>query len=139
MPVFTNLAADLQIWESASAQPAIYERFVQPPLIGVAPQRAPIPVWLQSVLNPQAPVDVDSISRTVEATFDALSNSGPSAIDVQGFDPNFVQGEHLAAVLRVTYRWRQHVLGWEQALAVAEAALRRQGVDARDALTGLIP
>jgi hypothetical protein len=136
---FTNPAVDdLQVWEWESSRPAIYGKYAASGSPAPACDSYVVPKWLKAVGNPQEPVDVDSISKTVEATFQALEKSGPTGIDLQGLVPDGVQGEHLVAVLRVTFRWRQQVPGWQQALAVAEAALTKQGLDARDALTGLI-
>lgn len=135
MLAFNNLGSDLQIWESASAQPVVYAPYTQQPAF----PNLVTPAWMRLVMNPQASADVDSISKTVEAVFEALSVADPSSLNLAGLNANCVQGEHLAAVLRATYKWRSVVPGWEQSLAVAEEALRLQGADAHDALFGLLP
>ena len=94
--------------------------------------------WKRHLLNPHASSDVDTISETVEYAFEALSQFGPSAINLNGLTVNQVQGEHLAAVLRMTYPWRAETPGWIAALGIAKTALALVGVDYRSALIGLL-
>jgi hypothetical protein len=93
--------------------------------------------WQRHVLNPAAPADVDAISETVAAVFDALAAYGPTGVSLLNLAAADVQGEHLAATLRASYRLRDKVPGWKDALIVADEALRRNGMDPDDALVGL--
>ena len=94
--------------------------------------------WQKYVFDPHAPTDVDSLTETVEAALDRLAAYGLDGMNFHGMDPNNVQGEHLAAVLRATSTWKESLPGWRSALKVAELALVREGVDPKDALFGMI-
>jgi hypothetical protein len=94
--------------------------------------------WSETLLNPQAETDVDSLTATAESVLDVLSTAGARALDLRGLRPEHVQPEHLAMALRVTSRWKDEVPGWHDALSVAEVAARQNGDDPRDILFGLI-
>jgi hypothetical protein len=94
--------------------------------------------WKHYVLSTDAPTDVDSISQTIEHVFETVVQFGPEAIDLTGIDPQKVNGEHLAALLRATFTWRDRTPGWQYGLQVARIALERSGGDPRDALIGLM-
>jgi hypothetical protein len=94
--------------------------------------------WRRLVLDPRSSVDVDAISETVDAVYEAIDTYGSSFISFENLDPQTVQGEHLAAALRATSPWRAEVPGWHSALGVAKAALTNSGVSPDDALYGLI-
>jgi hypothetical protein len=49
-----------------------------------------------------------------------------------------LSGEHLAALLRTTYQWRDDVPGWNEMIEIAKVILIEQGVDPEDALYGLV-
>lgn len=93
--------------------------------------------WKKFLLDPIAPNDVDAISVTVEYIFEAISQFGPGAIDLNKLAEDRVSGEHLAAILRATSTWKSLIPGWKAALHVAEIALVRVGIDPQDALVGL--
>lgn len=90
-------------------------------------------------LDPNASDDVDAISDTIETALDLLNNFGPSFVNFDLFLslPKSVNGEHLAAILRVTHPWSETIPGWGKMLGVAEEALREVGLDPADALMGL--
>ena len=94
-------------------------------------------VWKKHLMNVQAATDVDAISETIDAAYEAIDQFGVGALDFSGFDPDEVNGEHLAALLRATYSVRAWTLGWNDALQVAEQALKAAHVDVDDALAGL--
>ena len=71
------------------------------------------------------------------SVLEAIAKDGPTAISLTQLDATRVQGEHLATILRVTFKWRAQVPGWNSALSIAEAALRRQGIKPEEALYGL--
>lgn len=104
----------------------------QPISFSVAPQK-----WKQYVFDVQASTDVDYISETIGHAFDFLIQYGPKLLDLQNLNPEAVQGEHLAALLRATSSFQSDVPGWFSAVAVAEIALKREGVDPDAALLGL--
>jgi hypothetical protein len=93
--------------------------------------------WKRGVLSPDAAWDADTLDRTVEPLFEALIKLGPGAIDLRGLREEEVNGMHLAVVLRGTFAVRHQTLGWQEALKVADAALRRQGIPPQEALIGL--
>jgi len=94
--------------------------------------------WKKSLLDPGATTDVDSISETIDSVFAALTTFGPGAVDLSGVAIHTVNGEHLAAILRVTSSLQEFTPGWEHALEVAKAALTNAGADPADALFGMV-
>lgn len=106
--------------------------------------------WLMHVMNPQAPTDVDAISYTVAETMPVLygSHSWESildetitqphqSLDFSGFAVDQVNGEHLAAVLTVSSKFRVNIPGWAHARQVAYDALIQAHQDPEDALYGI--
>lgn len=93
--------------------------------------------WKHFLLDPAAPVDVDAISETVDFIFEAITQFGPGAIDLTRLSAERVNGEHLAAILRVTSSWKSRIPGWAAALMVAKESLVLAGSDPSDALIGL--
>ena len=93
--------------------------------------------WQRYLLDPAASTDVDALSESVESVLETIDKDGPAAISLLQLDSTKVQGEHLATILRTTFRWRAQVPGWNSALAIAEAALRREGINPEEALYGL--
>lgn len=94
--------------------------------------------WMAIVTDKTAACDVDTMSETVERVFDTLSKGGTQSIDLRGLNEDGVNAEHLCAVLRCTYMWRDEILGWREALGVAERALPKVGISPQDALCGLL-
>lgn len=93
--------------------------------------------WQHYLLDPAAPATVAAISETIAAAYKTLSIYGPTGLSLLKLRADSVQGEHLAAVLRASFRLRNQIPGWKPALEVARTALLRQGIDPADALVGL--
>lgn len=93
--------------------------------------------WKRHVLNTQASSDVDSLSETVDAVYDAIGKFGPGAVDLTTLPKSNIHGEHAAVVLRATFSRRDEVPGWYSAIGIAATALEKAGVDIDDALAGL--
>lgn len=94
--------------------------------------------WGKLVLERNAEVTANALSATVKPLFKALSSLGAGAIDLRSLPAERVNGVHLAVVLRATLSQKELTPGWEEALEVARAALRRDGIDEADALIGMI-
>ncbi|MGY4726867.1 hypothetical protein [Burkholderia pyrrocinia] len=94
--------------------------------------------WQRLVFDSSASADVDDLSETVSAVYEAIDTFGPSVITFEFVEANTVQGEHLAAALRATSPWRDEIVGWHEALETARVALGNSGVPPEDALYGLI-
>ena len=94
--------------------------------------------WKRHVLEIDAPTDVDTLSATARGVLGAVARLGPKSIDLSTFEPDHINGEHLAVVLRATYTWRAETPGWLDAVQVARVALERAGLDPGDALIGLL-
>ncbi|MFZ6873531.1 hypothetical protein ACO0LF_15855 [Undibacterium sp. Di27W] len=88
--------------------------------------------------TPGVSSDIDSLSETVESAFEIISRFGPGAIVLNEFQRNHVNGEHLASLLRVTYHYRFNIDGWNDAFELAVNALKNEGIDAQDALAGML-
>ncbi|MDG0065848.1 hypothetical protein MMB92_17950 [Burkholderia sp. IO2] len=94
--------------------------------------------WQRLVFDPSASVDVDDLSETVGAVYEAIDTFGPSVVSFEHIEAAAVQGEHLAVALRATSPWRDEIAGWHAALQTARMALENSGVPPEDALYGLI-
>ncbi len=94
--------------------------------------------WKTSLLDRAAGRRSRDLSRTVEPVMEALLSFGPAAIDLRDLPADRVNGMHLAVVLRATFTRRAQTPGWNQALAVAQAALRRDNISVDSALSGLL-
>lgn len=92
---------------------------------------------LPHVFDPAAPADVNAIGETVSSLVNLVYDRGFHAIDFTSIEPEEINGEHLAAVLRITSANRILVKGWNRALRVAREALRQQNVNVADVLFGL--
>jgi len=93
--------------------------------------------WKHFVVDVAAPTDVDSISETIERVLETIVRFGPQSIDLADLPDERLNGEHLAAVLRATYVWRDTIPGWQAAVQRANEALVRAGINPFDALIGL--
>ena len=90
------------------------------------------------VLNPSAESDIDSLTETVEAALEFVSEFGPGQLNLLEYTAQRVHYEHLAALLRATSTWRDSIPGWHEALREAEAATQQVGADPEDVLFGMI-
>jgi hypothetical protein len=93
--------------------------------------------WQRYLFDPSASSDVDALTETAESVLEALTKYGPTGVSLIGLDEDNVQSEHLATILRTTYKWRSQIPGWNASLVVAAAALKRAGISPADALFGL--
>lgn len=94
-------------------------------------------LWEVYLFNPQSSVDVDVISESIDHVYEAIDRFGPGAVDLTKISENEVNGEHLAAILRISSPWKNQVPGWNSALEVAANALKLAGIHADEALAGL--
>lgn len=94
--------------------------------------------WKKFLSDPNADVDVDAISESIDFVYEAIDQFGPGGVDLNNLEASHVSGEHLAAILRATSSWKTLVPGWTEALAVAVDALKLAKIDVDDALIGLI-
>ena len=95
--------------------------------------------WQIHLLNPDSSVDVDAITDTVEGVLDQIADQGSESINLKEILSQPFQPEHLAAVLRVSYTWKNKILDWDYALLVVEHAIINSGLDPQDLLFGMIP
>lgn len=94
--------------------------------------------WKRYISNLSAPTDVDALSETIDAIYDAIDRHGPGAVNLATLQPAVVNGEHLAAVLRATYAFKNQIIGWERAREMAILALQKANIEIDDALAGLV-
>lgn len=79
--------------------------------------------WKRHVLNPSAPVDFGHVAETFDSILALIEHSGPRSLDMTGLDPASVNGELLVSALRASFRWRDQVIGWSDAVTIARMAL----------------
>ena len=90
------------------------------------------------ISNPDSSSGVDELSKTVEAGLDFVNEFGPDSLVLSGLNPQDVNAEHLAALLRATSSWRTNIQGWVEALSVASDAAVASGLEPKDVLFGMI-
>lgn len=95
-------------------------------------------IWKHHVSDITASTDVDTLSETIESVFEFMSRFGSSAFNLTNITADRLNGEHLAAVLVLTFPHRAQVAGWENALKMTIEVMKATGVDYKDALTGLV-
>lgn len=127
-------------WVTARAVTPDFDVFARIRQLIKAAVQAPVPapMWQGLLLNPESPVDVDSISATVESVLATVEQYGIDALELGNYRADQVSGEHLAAILRVTSSARDELPEWGIALNVATEALLLAGSDPDDALFGMI-
>lgn len=96
-----------------------------------------INLWKANLSGVAVDASVDGISATVDSLLEAIGYGGVAAVNLASLNFDFVNAEHLVAVLRTTFSWREQILGWKSALVAAPEVLRRQGLDPEEELFGL--
>lgn len=94
-------------------------------------------VWRANLSNPSADGSVDAISDTVDSLLEAIEFGGPSLVKLDNLNFEFINAEHLIAILRTTFTWKEEVPGWRAALNAAPAILEKQGLNPSEELFGL--
>lgn len=94
--------------------------------------------WKRHLLDLRAPADVDALSETIDAIYDAIDRFGPGAINLATLPPATINGEHLAAILRATFAFQNQIPGWAHARGLAIHALQNANIAIDDALAGLL-
>jgi len=94
--------------------------------------------WKRYILDLSAPTDVDALSETIDSIYDAIDRYGSGAVNLATLPADAVNGEHLAAILRSTYPFRNQIIGWHHARDIAIKALQGASIDINDALAGLL-
>jgi hypothetical protein len=89
------------------------------------------------VFQPAAASDVSAISETVDQVMRYVETFGPQNLSLFLVRAESIQPEHMVAVLRSTFQWKDDVEGWTHALNQTAEALRRSGYDSDDVLVGL--
>ena len=97
--------------------------------------------WLEYsrafVFRVAASCDIDEIGQTVNHVMAVIDSLGPKAMDLTTVESKALQPEHMVAVLRSTFLWKDQVPGWSRALGELSAALRAAGHDPQEVLVGL--
>lgn len=93
--------------------------------------------WTKHVFRPSAPSDVAAIGETVDWVMEVIESVGPNHLNLTTTKSASVHPEHLVAVLRSSFMWREDVPGWKHALSEASIALIASGFEAEDVLVGL--
>ena len=99
--------------------------------------------WFQNVTNPRRGTSVDDISDTVSDFFDFCEPRCLTQIDdafnvLSRIHPSFINTEHLAAVLRLTYSKRDQLPSWFSLMGIAQAKCVDEEIPADDLLFGML-
>lgn len=93
--------------------------------------------WWKNATDPRADVDVNRISESVRALLEDIHTSGARAVSLAGLDPQTGKAEHLVALLRASYPWKEMMPGWRTAEQRVRAALAARGVPVDKVMKGL--
>lgn len=94
--------------------------------------------YKEFVLDKNADTSVDGLMNTADAVLQFVETNDLEDFDFTGFQANHVNTEHLATLLRMTFRWSMKIKGWDEALIVARDAAVINGYDPDDILYGMI-
>lgn len=101
------------------------------------PATPPAHAWLALPSDPASPVDIDSIASTVELVLSICSDGSFDRLDFSLVDPRRCSVEHLAAALRASSFFCDHIPSWRLGLQSARLACSFYGSDPDDALFGM--
>lgn len=101
------------------------------------PTHPPAPAWRRLVDEPQSPCDVDAITETVDDVLSACSEGSFELLDFSRIDPLLCSAEHLAAALRASSYFCDHIPSWPRGLEIARFACAHSGADPDDLLFGM--
>lgn len=93
--------------------------------------------WKQHVENPDAKVDVKTVSDTISCVMETVYRIGTHAIRLDELDFTKVNTTHLQAVLRFTFLKRDEIVGWHDAVEKCAVLLESRGKNANSQLAGL--
>jgi len=81
---------------------------------------------------------IDNLTKTAESALGWLIVNGVSHLDLSGLIPEDINCEHLALILRMTSTFKDSIIGWDDAITVAQTAATLSNLDPTDILFGLI-
>src|SRR5437762_7710366 len=64
------------------------------------------------VYEPSSRDDVDAIGKTVERVMSLVEALGPNALNLSAVKSTAIHPEHMVAVLRSTFLWKEEIPGW---------------------------
>ena len=89
------------------------------------------------LFKPMAACEVEEIGRTVNHVMAVIECLGPKAINLTAVEAKTLQPDHMLAVLRSTFLYRDDVLGWTYALGELKVALQAAGHEPQEVVVGL--
>lgn len=96
------------------------------------------PEWLIAVNDTNSAVDMDGIAITIQSISTSINNVGPAAIDLSRVSRISPNPQHLVALLRTTYPFRNEVHGWYELRNFAKEALPKRGYKPESVMRGLL-
>ena len=140
----TGTARNELLWEQVEAivrapRKSTYSEIRKAAMEAIKRESAPRPQeqWLKLVNDEHADTGLKSISQTIKLLFDRVEKDRPESIDLSQIDVLGGNPQHIIAVLRTLYAWRDKVRGWDELQRSARSALAARGVAADVAMQGL--
>lgn len=100
-------------------------------------QTETLPVWLAAVNNRDSAIDMDGIALTIRSISEEISNQNFTAIDFSKINRNSPSPQHLVALLRTTYPFRDKIHGWSDLRDFSREFLSEKGYSTELVMRGL--
>lgn len=96
-----------------------------------------VPVWLAAVNNRDSAIDMDGIALTIRSISEEIANQNFTEIDFSRINRESPNPQHLVALLRTTYPFRDKILGWSDLRDFSRAFLSKKGYSTESVMRGL--
>lgn len=93
--------------------------------------------WLTNVNDANASTTAKSLAKTINTLMAVLRAGDVAAINLSLIDRGTPSAEHLVAILRSLYSWRETIPGWRELHDFAKVNLASRNYDAERLLRGL--
>lgn len=93
--------------------------------------------WSKNVRSAKASRSLKAVAETVKSIQQDIARFGPESVDFRWVTLSGSVPEHIVAVLRATFPWRDAISGWKEFLMESQARLHQLGYDSAAVLKGL--
>ena len=96
------------------------------------------PEWLRAVNDASSPVDMDGIAVTIQAVSKVIHEFGANGLKLSKVSRLSPSPQHMVALLRTTYPFRNEVRGWSDLRDFAMEYLPTRGYKPESVMRGLL-
>lgn len=94
-------------------------------------------IWFSNLMNPNADVSLDAISSTVKSLLEDINSVGPERLPLSEINSANGRPEHMVAVLRASFPWRNSIPHWHEVQAKIRQNLAARDFDVNRLMKGL--